>query len=55
MAQKRIMKELKDIGKTRPISGFMCGPVEDDLFHWEATLLGPQDTPYAGGLYFLDI
>jgi len=28
---------------------------EDNIFHWRATLTGPKDTPYSGGLFILDI
>ena len=26
---------------------------EGDFFHWRISLLGPQDTPYGGGLFIL--
>ena len=28
-------------------------PDPNNIFHWNITLLGPQDTPYAGGMFFL--
>ena len=28
-------------------------PDPSNIFHWKISLSGPQDTPYAGGLFFL--
>eukprot|EP01080_Neovahlkampfia_damariscottae_P005000 gene5000-8598_t len=54
MAQKRIAKELKDILKY-PDSNCSAGPTSDDLYDWSATIIGPEESPYEGGVFALNV
>ena len=51
---KRLQKELDDI-KKNDIPNLSAGPINDNLFEWEAVILGPVGTPYEGGVFYLNI
>lgn len=53
MGSKRLLKELKAIEDTAGC--YTVGMVNDDIYHWEAFIIGPDDSPYEGGTFRLDI
>ena len=55
LAAMKYLKNEYDKLQKDPILSLGCtvGLVNNDIFHWKITLLGPVDTPYAGGLFIL--
>lgn len=51
---KRIKLELKELLEEPP-SNCSAGPMNDNLFLWDATLIGPSESPYAGGIFKLSL
>jgi len=51
---KRLTKELMDMKKD-DIPNLSAYPVNDNLFEWDAVILGPIGTPYEGGIFKLSI
>ncbi|KAI8066410.1 ubiquitin-conjugating enzyme/RWD-like protein [Gongronella butleri] len=54
MALKRIQRELQGMVKASP-PGITAGPVDDDMFHWTGTIQGPENSPYKGGTFKIDV
>ena len=54
MALRRIKREFDALNGDPPIP---CGAetIDDDYYHWNACLTGPDDTPYENGIFYLDI
>ena len=52
--EKRLLNEIKEMTNDPP---FNCsaGLKDQDLYHWTAQILGPEDSPYSGGIFSLDI
>ena len=49
---ERLNKELKEIN-TNPPCNCSAGIIEDDIFKWEASIIGPEKTPYQDGVFQL--
>jgi hypothetical protein len=55
-AAKRLRKELQQLERSAPDEFVHLRPSSDtSILKWKALLLGPQDTPYEGGVFELKI
>lgn len=51
----RVHKELREVESSKHLSGVSVELIGDDLTHLRGSLNGPEDTPYQGGVFLLDI
>ena len=54
MAFRRIKKECDEMSMEPP-ENCSAGPVNDNLFEWQASLMAPEDSPYTGGIFKLKL
>jgi len=53
-AQKRLMTEYRQLSSlgNNPDDMFIAGPIDEkDFFEWDALIRGPDETPFAGGIF----
>ena len=52
---KRLRQEIKEL-KSSDIVVISAGPInKDNIYKWSATILGPESSPYEGGIFLLNI
>ena len=55
MANLRLLSDLQSVKRTPP-EGVSASPVsEENLYVWNATIFGPDDSPWEGGVYTMRI
>jgi len=55
MSLKRIAREYKELLEDPP-TNCSAGPTnENNMFEWDASIIGPEDSPYHGGIFYLKI
>ena len=51
---RRLHSELKEITTNQP-TNCSAGPLNDNMYQWQAMIIGPEGSPYQGGVFYLKI
>jgi len=54
VARRRLIRDLKKL-QSAPPEGVNASPVNDDIMSWTAVMFGPDDTPWEGGTFQLEV
>lgn len=54
MVKKRLLSELSQLSR-EDNDVFVISPKEDKITNWEGYIIGPKDTPYESGKFYLSI
>lgn len=54
MSTRRIQREHQDITRDCP-ENCSAGPRGENLYLWDAMIMGPSDSPFSGGIFKLEI
>ena len=55
MSRKRLDREIHENRMSMPPGVMSILLVEDKIENWDVTIIGPQDTPYEGGKFIVNI
>ncbi|CAE7415738.1 ubc-1 [Symbiodinium natans] len=54
VARRRLIRDLKKL-QSDPPQGISASPAQDDIMSWTAVMFGPDDTPWEGGTFQLEV
>eukprot|EP01084_Bolivina_argentea_P003754 7073_1 len=55
MSLRRLTKEAQEIANDDALEMMSAGPINDDMFHWQAMIMGPPNSPYENGIFTLEM
>eukprot|EP01084_Bolivina_argentea_P015681 29393_1 len=53
-SKRRLMRDFRRL-QNDPPHGITAAPLEDDIMQWEAVIFGPDDSPWEGGTFKLNL